>query len=491
MSNDNAPQVMSASEYWEVIKRRKGKFLVPFVIVLAAAAALAIMLPPTFRSEATLLVERQEIPTNIISTTIQGFVQERIESITQRVLTRENLLLIAEKAKLSAGEDAVSTDAMVKSLKESINVEMVDIDASDPSKGRQTSVTVAFVVSADAKTAVQANNITEQLTKLFMDANKEIRVQQATEVKRFLTAQSDELSARMQANEERLAVFKREKIGLLPGSADLNQAMLDRSETRIDAAENAVRNLQNQRRGMEAELRTVDKYVSRNADPEKANSALERLAIARQALGEAKQKYSDLHPNVRRLKSQIAQLETEVRSQNSNPAVVNGATNPEYIRLRSQLAAVNTDLAAEKSKLEELEAKASEYRSRLLAAPLVEKEYTSIVRDLEVDKQSFAALQAKVREAEIASNLEANDKGEKFSLLEPASMPSLPESPNRVAIFAMGIFFAGLIALGFVLIAEVSDKTVRGARALARLVDAPPIGVIPRHDSALANTNVK
>lgn len=489
MGNE-APQVLNAGEYWQILKRRKKPFLIPFIIVLSLAAALAMLLPPTYRSEATILVERQEIPEDIVGTTVTGFVQERIESITQKVLTTENLLDVANNIGIETGA-GVNQGELVKSLRQSISVEMVDIEASDPGRGRATTLTVAFVIAADAETPAKANKIAKRIAELYLEENRRLRIEQASDVSQFIDTQSELLRTKITDYEARLATFKQEQIGQLPEQAEMNQTLLERTDSRIDATEEAIRSLQNQKRTIEAQMQTIDKYVARDADPEKANSALERLAIARQQLNEAKQKYSDLHPTVKRMKSEITSLESEVRAQTGGRVRENDATNPEYVRARSQLAAIRADLAAESAKLTDLEAKSRELSERLLASPLVEKEYTSLVRELDASRQAFSDIERKRLEAELASNLEQTDKGQKFTLLEPASMPGQPESPNRIAIFAMGVFLAGLIGLGFALIAEISDKTIRGARSLSRILDAPPIGIIPRHQPAAANTDIK
>ncbi len=491
MSDDAPASVLDIKEYIEILRRRKLQFWLPFCLVLSTAIALALVLPPTYVSQATILVERQEIPENIVGTTVTGFVQERIEAITQRVLTQDNLVSTAK----AAGYDVDSmskadADALLKEFKDRILVDMVDIEATDPGSSRATTLTIAFVVGAEAATAREAQKIASHVADLYLEENRRLRVEQASEVNDFLESQANILAERIRTYGTQLAEFKQDQIGQLPEQQQMNQNLLERTETRIDTTEAAVRTLQNQNRALQAELRTVDKFVGRDAESANAQSSLERLAIARQELREAKQKYSDLHPNVLRLNAQISSLESEVRSQGGNlDGGTQQATNPEYIRIQSQLAAVRNDLQAESRKLSELEARATEFSERLLAAPLVERDYTSMLREYDTAKQAFEDIKAKQLAAKLASNLEEDNKGQKFTLLEPANTPSLPESPNRIAIIALGLFLAGLLACAFVIIAEISDKTIRGVKGLTGVLGIPPIGVIPRPELSLTSTS--
>ena len=67
-----------SGEYLAILKRRKWFFIIPFVAIVAASTAFAFALPPVYKATATILVEKQEIPTELIQTTVTGYVQERI-----------------------------------------------------------------------------------------------------------------------------------------------------------------------------------------------------------------------------------------------------------------------------------------------------------------------------------------------------------------------------------------------------------------------------
>ena len=100
----SAHYLMDPSEYWAILRRRRWNFLVPFSVVLLAAVMIAWLLPPTFRAQATILIQRQAIPQNLVATTVTGYVQEQIEQIRQQIVTHTNLMEIAEKFDMYPGE---------------------------------------------------------------------------------------------------------------------------------------------------------------------------------------------------------------------------------------------------------------------------------------------------------------------------------------------------------------------------------------------------
>src|SRR5262245_10872524 len=90
--------------YVAILKRRKLLLILPFILVLSIGFVVTMALPPVFRSEARILVESQQIPTELVRPTVTAGAKERIQVIEQRVMTRENLLNIAEKFRLFPGK---------------------------------------------------------------------------------------------------------------------------------------------------------------------------------------------------------------------------------------------------------------------------------------------------------------------------------------------------------------------------------------------------
>ena len=162
-------QLMKFEDYIAIIKRRKVVMLISFILVLTVAILLAFLLPPIYRSEATILTERQEIPKDLVDTTVTGFVQERIKSLSQLLLTREKLWGIANKYDLYS--DSRSPDnrfEITSRMKESISIDMVDVRTNEPDNARQGLATIAFTIAFETGDPYQAQEVTSELAELFI-----------------------------------------------------------------------------------------------------------------------------------------------------------------------------------------------------------------------------------------------------------------------------------------------------------------------------------
>lgn len=529
-------QPMSLSDYWDIVKRRKFAFLIPFIIVMAIAVALAFTLPPVYRSEATFLVQRQSIPQNMVATTINSYVEEQIEQIRQRLVTRKNLLEIAESFDLYTEELATDRDATIQKMRGNVEVEMLDVRASDPDRRTSEQVTtIAFTVAFSAPDPVIARDATNELASRFLDAHQDRRDTQAEEVSDFLSEQATELEGEIAQLESTLASFKQEELRQLPELMGTNLRLFEKTEQDIESTELRMRGLREQINVTRAELSLTPAYETRlNEDGERVMSGSERLSVLTAEYFTASSRYSSQHPDIRRLQREIrlltdqlgggqinadamlaelVSLEDQLRAarldyDDSHPEVQSlerqvsvmqrqfqdkvsevvsrsggsAATpdNPRYVALETQLESSESALVAEQSKLVDLQERLVEYETRLFQTPAVERDFRSITRNYETALAQYAELREKQRGADLARKLESGESGEKFILAGSAHLPVLPDSPNRIGIALLGFFLAGVIAIGFVVMAEHLDKTIRSARMVASTLGAPPLVVMPR-----------
>ena len=166
-------QLMKLEDYFSIVKRRKLSMMIPFLLILTVSFLLAILLPSIYRSEATVLIERQEIPEELVDTTVTGYVTERLQGLSQLLLTREKLWEIVNKFDLFADTRTPENSFEITSLmKERIAVEMVEVKTSDPSNARQGLATIAFNIAYEAENPKEAQIVTNELVSLFIEENK-------------------------------------------------------------------------------------------------------------------------------------------------------------------------------------------------------------------------------------------------------------------------------------------------------------------------------
>lgn len=528
---------MGLGDYLDILRRRKVSFFLMFFIILAIGLTIAFVLPPVYESEATIIIERQEIPPELVATTVTGYVQERIEGIRQRLVTYNNLVDIEKELDIFPGmRKSGDINEMVKLIRDSINVSMVDVKASTV-KGGTTTATIAFTVGYQANTAETAKKVAGALADRYLLENKQARSEQAADVSEFLGIEADRLKTEIVELEKKLALFKQEKLSELPELMQVNMRLYEKTEGQIESSRDRVLKLEDSITALESELsltaprkavtteegkvirppdeqlssliaaflQSSARYTSSHPDivrlrreiqvlggqssqASEVNKFISNITRLRNKLLEAKQKYADDHPDVLSLERSIVAMEAGLRNLDLN--TTNRQTfsappdNPRYVALQNQLNAAISNLKEERSKLRQYNQKLVEYEKRLFQTPMVERDYKSLSRDYSNAQAKYRDLKNKQIQARLAEQVEAGEKAERFVLAGNAYLPTSPISPNRLGIFLLAGLLAFTGGLGSVGLSEYRDKSVRGRRGIIEVFGALPIAIIPYVENA-------
>lgn len=528
-------------DYLAFMARRKWAILATAAAVFAAAAATAFLLPSKYRSTATILIEEQDIPQDLVRSTVTSYADQRIQKISQQVMTRATLAQLIEKYNLYPAQRGVDTkDELLERVRDDIKLDIVSADVIDSRSGRQTMATIAFTLSFDSEQASSAQSVTNELVSLYLNANLRARQQKATETSTFLQEEATRLSQQLSEIETRLAQFKSRNLGRLPELVQLNLQLRDRTESELLEAERMLRTLEERRFYLEGQLAQVKPNATlttasgeRVLDPAERLKVLEtqylstaalysadhpdvarlrreikalrqnvgregmreggpglelagRIAAQRAELATAQEKYGEAHPDVVKLKRGLAALEQGLeaapagRTRLEKSALASGEApeNPAYITLKAQLDSTVSELATTRRKFQELKLKQGGYEARLAQTPLVEREYLDLTRDRENIMARYQEIRAKLMEAQVAGELEKESKGERFSLIDPPQFPERPYSPNRPAILLLGLILSLGGGVAYGAVRDGLDRSVRGPATLDAL-GLPLLGRIP------------
>ena len=210
----------------------------------------------------------------------------------------------------------------------------------------------------------------------------------------------------------------------------------------------------------------------------------EQIEIKRSALVALQNRYSAQHPDVKRAERELEKLVSRrantVKSLEKSPA---GSTidysNPAEVQLHSQLDALNAERKSLEQRASELRARMIEMEDRLTATPAVEREYNDLLREVSAARAGYEQLRAKADTAKIASSLETDRKGERFTLIEPPLEPEQPAWPNRKLLMLLGLFVSFGIGVGSAALSEAFDQSLHGKVGVQRVLNAPVLGAIP------------
>jgi uncharacterized protein involved in exopolysaccharide biosynthesis len=188
---------------------------------------------------------------------------------------------------------------------------------------------------------------------------------------------------------------------------------------------------------------------------------------------------TEKHPEQVGLKREMEAVRAEMVAAEKDKKEDPKADNPAYVQIKTQLQVAEAQQRSREEETGQLKQKLVELEQLLSEAPQIEREYRVMVRDHESSLGKYREIKSKLLTAELAETLETESKGERFVLIEPPQVPNKPLKPNRLAIVFLGTVFAFGGGVGNVALRESLDHSLRGARALAAVTGAPPIGVIP------------
>ncbi len=531
---ENQPQANTVDlrekllSYW----RRRTTFFVAAGATALVSVLLALLLPSTYQSTGTILIEQQEIPQELVRSVITSFADQRVQVISQRVMTTQNLLSLIEHYNLYPDiRDRQPREVLLGKMREDIGLHMISADVIDPRSGRPTQATIAFSVSYRNHSPDLALKVASEITTLYLNENLTSRTNLSQQTSAFFGEEAARQSARIAELDKTLSAFKEKHHEELPELAQLNVQTAERTELELHEAQNRLQGLDSQRVLLEAQLaqispntqvytdsgqrvfgpedrlkalksqlasykaryspghpdivntqREVDGLEKEVAAEDSTSDRLRQLSEAKAQLASALEKYTEDHPDVVRLQRQVANLQKAVDNEAAagiKQIERKHADNPVYVQVKGQLDALTVDRENAVKKRDELQAKFDDYERRLAKTPEVERVYRTMARDLESAQLMYQEILSKQTAVQVSQNLETERKGEKFTLIEPPQTPEKPISPNRWMILLLGVAVGLGVGAGAVVLRDSLDASIRGPNDIRQLLQVPALASIP------------
>lgn len=471
---------LTFSDYLSILRRRGWVMTGTFGALFAAAVAVAMLLPPLYRSTGTILVESQQIPVDLVQATVTSYADERIEVIKQRVMTRENLLRIIAKYKLFADAGPTFTPSeQIDEMRKSIAVELVSANVKPGTKG---SGTIAFRVSFEGDNAGVAQQVANDLITLFLNENVKVRTERASQTTEFLTQESDKLKQELARLESQIAAYKQEHGKALPENVTLGLAAMQRAEADLRQVERDQAAAQEELREVESERAGAAMTQPASPAPVVASAAAGELQKARAELARLNAVYTDNHPDVRSMKRRLESLEQAVAAE-AVPAAGNaaflGGVEAAMAKLDARAAALRERIRLLGVQQASLRGRLVQMEGELVKSPQVERGLAALTRDYQSAQRKFEEIHAKKMTAQVAENLEGDQKAERFAILEPPVLPDRPIKPDRKKAILLGFFLACAGAAGLVVLLETLHGTVRGVEAISAVLGMRPLVTVP------------
>jgi uncharacterized protein involved in exopolysaccharide biosynthesis len=530
-------EVKSLRDYLDILWRRKYWIVIPAIILMIGTVVFTYSLPESFKSEGLILIESQEIPQDLIRTTVTSYADQRIEVIKQRLLTTNRIMEVVEKHNLYPEQRKRSpiTAPIVELFKNNVSVDIIQANVTDPASGRAKRASIAFTVSFMDQSPQKAQQVANELVTEFLNENARARTDRAEDTTQFLKLEGDRMQKEIQQTEKEIAEFRDQYSDSLPDMLDYNLTTVQNIQEEISSIQNQIMVLSDQMTTMGLQLSMIpkqatgatsnaagqpsapmialqelraqyrsmqSKYSANHPDLQRVKREIDvleaevgvnaspreevemQLTSARSNLQTLKQRYAAEHPDVKSAEAEITRLEQRLadlpeENTNADTQTARGSTNPVYIEVSAKIDATEREIGRLRERQADLREKLAEYENRVYQTNQVQRAYQDLTRDRENKLAKYQELRAKQLEAELAQTLETENKGENFTLIEPPQVSNTAEKPNRKKLIVMG--FAGSIGagVGLGLLVEMLFGGVRGYTQISRIVGKPPIVVIP------------
>jgi polysaccharide biosynthesis transport protein len=528
-------EVKGLGDYLNILWRRKYWIIIPAVLLAIATVVVVFSLPAAYKSEGTILIESQEIPNDLVRSTVTSYADQRIEVIKQRLMTTSRVMEMIRKYDLYRPErqKTAATSALVELFKSNVSVDLVQANVTDPVSGRAKRASIAFTVSFMDKSPQKAQQVANELVTEFLNENVKARTDRAAETRDFLKEEGDKFQARVRELEKQIAEFKDRYSQSLPELLQYNLSMIQRLTDEQNANQNEILVLKDQVTTLSLQLSTIPSALPTNiSNANEVNTSQQRLEqlriqysdllskyepnhpdvlrIKRQIdvlqkelgvsgnsrevieaeleqatveLNTLKEKYAENHPDLKALNSKIASLKSRLKTATSEDITSNQSNNknvnPAYVQIQAKIASTEGEIARLKNRQEEIKEKIADFEKRVAETYQVQRAYSELTRDHENTLTKYRELRSKQLQAELAQNLESENKGESFTLIEPPAVPSKAEKPNRPKLLILGLGASVGAGLGLAFLVEMFFGGVRGYTQVARIVGKSPLVVIP------------
>lgn len=510
---------LTPADLFDIALRRKWVILGCVVATLLLSWIICLVLPKSYRSSTLILVENQKIPENYVSAVVGGTVAERLTAIKQQVLSRSVLSQVIDEFNLAPKEKGdAERESVIERLRKTIQVET----KSAPGSMRIDSFSISYAHSDP----LIAQKVTAKLASQFIEGNLKAREQLVEGTTEFLNSELERAKKSLEEQEHAIAAFKKKYMGELPGQIEANLQTLNRLQKDLTDINQAIQTKMDRRVALQKMIHSYEvlgmveslQMPGEPDQPEQPKATMPsfgaganrvsskdplvgRLRELQRTLTSLSAEYKDTYPDIIQIKQEIAQIKAQLAEQDeldgsdtadkhsirepgkpkaqARAKAPKAVVDPYIYELKKELEENELGLQGLKEQQRRLTAQIHEYEVRVERAPEREQELIVLQRDYDNTKKHYQALLEKQLNARISENLEKHQKGEKFRILDPAYLPTKPESPDVLKIVLAGLVLGCGVGYGSAFALEYMSGVIRRPEDAESMLGLPVLATIP------------
>ncbi|QEM68674.1 chain-length determining protein [Geobacter sp. FeAm09] len=425
-------------KFLQILNRRKELFVVLALLIMTAVTIVSFVLPKKFEAKSTVFIEKNVISELVKGLTVTPSMEDTIKVLTYAITSRTLLAKVADSTDMNlAAKSGADSEELVKRIQKNIDVQVKDKNL--------------FIISYKDSNPKIAQDFVNTLVRLYIEENTSSKRGESYDATKFLSEQISTFKAKLDKAQDEVNAYKRDKGTAI--SIDEGKLYQD-----INASQQKLIDLELRRRQLEG-MRHVTKTTS---DPLRS-----KLLALQKQLHELQAQYTDSYPEVLTVKGEIESIKEQMK------AAGGGQTFDS-----NELAKVDSEIAAIRASEDGLRRNIASNQALLRNIPAARAELDKLELERNNQKNIYDQLFARHGQSEVSKQMEVQDKSTTFRIVDPATLPTAPISPNRLAIMMMGIIGGLAGSFGILLLLEQMDTSVKDARSVKGF-GVPILAIIP------------
>ncbi len=495
-------KTLTPADIVQMLRRRAWLIAIPPVITLFAALLYSSRIPNMYQSDMLIAIDPQRVPDAFVQSTVTLETDRRLDAISVQVLSRTNLEQMIDSLDLYPDErHLMPIEDVVSKMRDNITW---TFEFARPRGGRGGDPTAFHVMFTYPDPNVAAE-VTQQIGSLFVEQNVRERNALAGATNRFLETQLADSRKKLEQQEQRLETFRQRYGKELPTQLQSNMQALASAQIQVQSLVEAVARDRDRKQMLERLYRealaeppvATPRQAQVQGDPSAPStggSAQQQLAAARASLTSLETRYKPDHPDVARARRLVAELEpkaaAEVAAQrqaanegdttSSVDTIADAARRERLREMRAEIESLDRQMAFKESEEQRVRNEIAEYQRRVEAVPGLESEWSALTRDYDTEQAAYKALLSKSTAAQVAANLEDQDIGERFRIVDEARVPIHPMPSARIRYNAGGLALGLLLGLGLAALLEIRDSSFRSDTDVLEVLGLPVLASVPR-----------
>jgi len=451
-----------------------------------AAIAVSKVLPNKYRSETVIMLVRSRVPDSYVKTTVTEEISDRLSTLQEQILSRSRLeRIILDLNLYSELRSRLPMEDVVQRMRAHILVK---------TEGKES-----FRVSFESGDARTAQKTAERLASLFIEENLRDRENLAESTNQFLESQLADAKRRLVEHEKKLEEYRRRYSGQLPSQLTANLQAINNAQLQLQAVSETINRASERRLLIERQIADAESLpaaaipIEQTAPVASSDGPLpmttaQQLEAAQSRLNAFRMRYTPDHPDVKALERTIAELQAKAADEAKHasapapkPMTPAEAARQKRIRdLQAELAVIDHQIAAGHDEEARLKARIGEYQGKVDVVPTRESELVELTRDYGTLQATYDSLLKKKEESKLAANLERNQIGEQFKIIDPASLPERAYN-RKTRLMVLGGGSASGLILGVLMIAflEYRDSSFRREEEIVKVLTLPVLALVP------------